>query len=139
MNQRLNKRAAAVIVKDDKILLMRRVKNGREYFVFPGGGIHEGETPEEAAIRELKEEFGISVKIEKLLFKMENRGKEEFYFLVREFSGTPEIGGEEKEQMSADNQYYPAWKELSEISSLSNLYPEGAREKVGDICDEYNP
>jgi ADP-ribose pyrophosphatase YjhB (NUDIX family) len=39
MNQRLNKRAAAVIIKDGKILLMRRVKNGREYFVFPGGGI----------------------------------------------------------------------------------------------------
>lgn len=138
MNQRLNKRAAAVVVKDGKILLMRRVKNGREYFVFPGGGIHEGEAPEEAAARELEEEFGIGAKIEKLLFRVENRGREEFYFLVREFSGVPEIGGEEKGRMNADNQYYPAWKKLSEIPGLSNLYPEEARQKVEDMYGEYN-
>ncbi len=34
-------RVAAVIIKDDKILLIRRIKNGQEYYVFPGGGVKE--------------------------------------------------------------------------------------------------
>ncbi|MCX6789733.1 MAG: hypothetical protein NTZ42_03965 [Candidatus Gribaldobacteria bacterium] len=33
-NKLMQNRAAGIIIKDNKILLMRRVKGGREYFVF---------------------------------------------------------------------------------------------------------
>jgi 8-oxo-dGTP diphosphatase len=52
-------RAAALIIKEDKILLMHRKKEGREYWVFPGGSVEEGETPEEAVIREIMEELSL--------------------------------------------------------------------------------
>lgn len=32
----LQMRVVAIIIKDDKILLIHRIKNGQEYFVFPG-------------------------------------------------------------------------------------------------------
>jgi len=126
----MDKRAVAVIIKDGKILLMRRIRGGEEYFVFPGGGVGEGENPEDAVIREIKEEFCIDIKVDKLLFEIENKGRREFYYLVNEFSSISKIGGEEKERMNENNQYYPVWKELSEILDLSNLYPESAKQKV---------
>ena len=59
-------RAVAILIKNDEILLIYR-KNEKEYFVFPGGGVEERETIEQAVIRELMEETTIEVKINKLL------------------------------------------------------------------------
>jgi ADP-ribose pyrophosphatase YjhB (NUDIX family) len=36
--------------------MVKHRKNGIEYFCLPGGGVEDGETPEFAAVRELKEE-----------------------------------------------------------------------------------
>lgn len=129
----MNKRVAAVIIRDGEILLMRRIKNGQEYFVFPGGGVEDDETVEDAIVREIKEEFSIDIKVGKPLFQIENQGREEFYFLVKEFTGVPELGGEEKERMNEDNQYYPIWKNLNEIKDLANLFPEEAKEKLESL------
>ncbi len=133
----MDKRVAAVIIKDGKILLMHRIKDGREYFVFPGGGLKENEDTESAIIREIKEEFTIDIKIEKLIFELENQGRQEFYFLVTEFSGEPVLGGEEKDRMAENNQYFPEWKNLSEIKNLSNLYPDEAKLKVEEIIERF--
>ena len=126
-------RAVGVIVKNDKVRLMRRIKDGQEYYVFPGGGVKEGESTETAIIREIKEELSLDAKIDKLLFEIENQGRQEYYYLIKEFSGQPQLGGEEKQRMSADNQYYPVWIEFDKLKSLDNLYPELAREKIVEI------
>lgn len=132
----MSKRVCAVIIKDNKVLLMRRIKEGQEYFVFPGGGIEKDESVENAIIREVKEELSLDAKIDKLLFQIENRGQQELYFLIKEFSGTPKLGGPEKERMSENNQYYPEWLDLSVASNLSNLYPEEAKEKIKKLFIE---
>ena len=129
----MNKRVVGVIIRNGEILLMRRVRDDREYFVFPGGGIKRDESLENGVIREIKEEFNLDVKINKFLFQIENRGRQEFYFLIKEFSGVPKISGNEKKRMNESNQYYPVWKELKEISNLSNLHPEKAKQKVKEM------
>src|SRR3989344_804106 len=98
-------RVAGVIIKDGKILLMRRVKNGEEYFVFPGGSVEEGENLEEALEREVKEELSLDIKNYEKIFEIENRGIKEAYYLIMEFSGTPQLGGPEKDRTSESNQY----------------------------------
>ena len=55
--------AAALIDGDGRVLLARR-PSGKEMaglWEFPGGKVDEGETPEAALARELKEELGIDV------------------------------------------------------------------------------
>ncbi len=37
--------------------LIKRIRNGSVYYVFPGGGIEEGENPETGAKREAFEAF----------------------------------------------------------------------------------
>jgi len=50
----------AVIIEHGNILLVYSAKN--DEYKFPGGGINENETPEEALIREVKEEVGVRIR-----------------------------------------------------------------------------
>ena len=55
--------ACALINEQGKVLINKRPK-GKDYagyWEFPGGKVEENETPEEAIIRELKEEINIDV------------------------------------------------------------------------------
>ncbi|MEW6713097.1 MAG: NUDIX hydrolase [Candidatus Riflebacteria bacterium] len=67
--------AIAVVVRDGKVLIQQRFRRTRGMvFEFPGGSIDQGETPEQAAIRELWEETGL----ENLAVAGHHQGKNEF-------------------------------------------------------------
>ena len=73
MSQRSHKgniriRCAAVIVRNDCILLVRHEKAGRDYWLLPGGGLEHGETMVQATERELREECGVEIRCGRLLF-----------------------------------------------------------------------
>jgi 8-oxo-dGTP diphosphatase len=67
---------AGIIVVDDKILCMQRGISKYEYtskkWEFPGGKIELSETPQEAIIRELREEMDYDVRPIKRLAKIEH-------------------------------------------------------------------
>ncbi len=60
--------SAVLVVQDGRCLLAERNKeNDRGYWVIPGGGVEFGETIQDAAIREIKEETNLDVEIIKLI------------------------------------------------------------------------
>ncbi|BDM67214.1 hypothetical protein HEK616_07010 [Streptomyces nigrescens] len=60
--------AAAIIVHEGRVLMVRRrVSEGKLSWQFPAGEVEPGETREEAAVRETKEETGLNVSAVKLL------------------------------------------------------------------------
>lgn len=52
-------KAAGIIIQERRLLVER--SKGKDYFISPGGSIEKGETPEQALVRELEEEFTIIV------------------------------------------------------------------------------
>jgi 8-oxo-dGTP diphosphatase len=53
-------RVSAILRRDDRILLCRHEKGGKDYWLLPGGGVNSGESLVDALHRELLEEVGIS-------------------------------------------------------------------------------
>lgn len=115
-------RAAGIIIEDGKILLIHRFRDGKEYWVVPGGTVEEGETVKQTLDRELAEELAIEVRASKLLFKIKNLGRFEYYFLVTKYEGSPRMSGSEMEWANEDNQYILERKDLAKLSEI-NLLP----------------
>ncbi len=66
MTAHLRDRATVVVIRDGLVLLARAA--GQAHFNMPGGGIEDGETTEEAAVRELREETGMAATRTESLF-----------------------------------------------------------------------
>lgn len=62
---------AAVVEVEDAFLVTRRLRGSHlaGLWEFPGGKIHDGESPAEALTRELREELGVDADVGALLFQ----------------------------------------------------------------------
>ena len=92
---KFNYRVCAVMVREGKLLAMRDERS--PYYYLPGGRVKLGETAEDAVLRELREELGISAAIRRPLWLNQGFFTEDvdqlryhelcLYFLI-DFAGT---------------------------------------------------
>jgi 8-oxo-dGTP diphosphatase len=114
-------RGAVVILRDGEVAMIRRTVRGRVYFLFPGGTVEPGETVEQAAIREAREELGVDVALGQKLAVVSFGGAEQHYFQAEILSGTFGMGtGPEMAQSAgADGgSYTPVWVALTALLGL---------------------
>ncbi len=94
-------RIAGILVENGKVLMIEQEKKGNKYWLLPGGGLDFGESFEECIKREFREEAGIEVEPEKLVFISESIAPDNsrhivnLYFKVVKKSGDIKIGDEE--------------------------------------------
>ena len=127
--------ARALVIRDGKILLTYEANI--DNYMSPGGGVEQGETPEECCIRELREESGYEVKTV------------ERFVTVNEFSlGTLyisnyficEVTGECEQSLTPTEIYHgvcPRWLPLNEAIAIFSTYPEKPADKASLYLREY--
>ena len=121
-------RAGIVLIEDNKVALIERHRAGLEYFVFPGGGVDEGESPEQAAVREAMEELGVEVVVKQKVAEIQIETSRQFYFLVERVGGEFGTGtGEEFTDSDpsdpSEGSYVPVWMPIEELAHHGNVYP----------------
>lgn len=122
-------RAGVILIEDNKVALIERHRAGLDYFVFPGGGVDEGESPGQGAIREAMEELGVEVLIKQKIAEIHfGRTSTHVYFLVERVSGEFGSGtGEEYTDADPDHPeegiYIPIWMPIEMLSEYTNVYP----------------
>ena len=123
----MTERYRAIIIKDGKLVVMERHKNGRHYWVFPGGGLEGNETPEECCAREVMEEFGIVVKVKNMIYFMEQADTLQGFFVCDWISG--DIHKTDAVEYTSYNPdvygtYNPTKINLNELDKYPTLYPK---------------
>jgi ADP-ribose pyrophosphatase YjhB (NUDIX family) len=108
-------RAGAVVVDGDRVLLCSMQPPGQNrYWMFPGGGIEEGETPAAAAERELFEETGLRASSGREFVRVGIHGAHHHYYLFTCDNLTiGEVTGPETEY-AADADFRPEWVPIAE-------------------------
>lgn len=120
-------RASGIVIKDGKILLMRQVYQGEDFYNLPGGGLEENEALEDACQREVHEEFNIDIEVGRLIYILDTPSRLNFVFECEYKDGETVLGGPEKARMNDDDQYFVEWLDLKEIENI-NLQPEKTKE-----------
>lgn len=111
---------AAVIVKDGKMLLVKRANEpARGKWSLPGGVVELGESLRDALIREVREECGIDIEVDSLFDVVEVINKEggrvRFHYVILDYLAHP-IGGELRAMGDAED---VKWIPISEVEKYN--------------------
>lgn len=127
-----NDRAVALIIRNQRLLVIRRRRDNLEYYILPGGSIEAGETPEAACIREAREETSLTITIAARVWTYNNQGRTEHYFLAGQAEGEVSLGSPERERQTVDNRYDLMWIDRQQLHQIA-LMPE----EVRPLCLSY--
>lgn len=131
------KRVRAVIIEDNKILLMHRIKHNEEYWAFPGGGLEDYDiSPEEGLKRECFEELGVIVEvgglfIEKISIAPHTINQIELFYKCNIIGGKVGTGTGPEFVRNVDEygSYEVEWLPINIIED-KNVWPCEVRDKV---------
>lgn len=122
--------ADAIVIRDNKILLIER-KNAPFGWAFPGGFVDEGESTEAAAIRELKEETGLTGGTPILLHVASEPDRDPRQHVV---SIIYLMIGAEGEPVAADDAKNFGWFDLRDLPEMAFDHKEIVENKIGDFA-----
>jgi 8-oxo-dGTP pyrophosphatase MutT (NUDIX family) len=143
-------RGVAVVVDGPRVLVMKRFRRrasaaecdvcavqgrpgpacpGHHYAVLPGGHVEPGESHEQTAVRELREETSLEGRVAGLLWTGFHGDRPASYFLFADLVGTPVLSGEDADENAPDNHRELAWASAEEFARL-NLRPDELRPQL---------
>lgn len=140
-----------VVNADGKVFAAQRIDNPGPAWQMPQGGVDEGETPREAALRELQEETGLGPEKVSILaetpqwlpydlphdlvpnlWKGRFRGQEQKYFLMR-------FHGEDSDiNIETEHPEFSRWTWMDMDALLDNIVPF-KRDTYAEVIAQFRP
>jgi mutator protein MutT len=110
--------SSAILERDGRFLLIRRMNPpSADLFAFPGGRAELGETPDQTAVREFREETGITVRNPVLFATYDLNGDKDdirhFFLSVFTVEADPDMPA-----IAADDAMEAGWYTVEEIREL---------------------
>jgi 8-oxo-dGTP diphosphatase len=126
----MGKAVRAIVIEKDRILVMHRNKYGSEYFTLVGGLAGKDETLEQALVREVREETGLTVISGRLAYFEEHPSPyNEQYIYLCEVAPHGTVAIQEYSEEGTMNRYdmnthQPHWVSLRAFGNLPFRTPQ---------------
>jgi 8-oxo-dGTP pyrophosphatase MutT (NUDIX family) len=124
---------AAAIVTSKRGVLIERRHDGRPLWTFPAGEIEPGEAPIDTAIRETKEECGLTIVVSHIIGERDHpkTGVHMYYLAARPYQGTAVHNGDENELAEVK------WASLTEAEELLPGMFEPVHEHLATVLNQH--
>jgi 8-oxo-dGTP diphosphatase len=116
-------RVQTAVVRDGRVLMAKHRLQGKEWWCLPGGGLEPGETPEQGALRELREECNVDGRIIRQTSLVWNGPEDETYtFLADIADQEPSLGHDPEFAQGHEVLVDVQWLRLSEIPERDRAF-----------------
>jgi ADP-ribose pyrophosphatase YjhB (NUDIX family) len=124
LKKRTAARVQSIVCRDGRILMAKHEEKGVSYWCLPGGALEEGESPEDGALRELREEAGVEGRILRLVGQgLDERGEIDAYtFLVDIGRQEPKLGHDPEVEQGSEILVDVQWLSLREIPERDRVF-----------------
>ncbi|MFC0625049.1 NUDIX domain-containing protein [Kribbella deserti] len=118
-------RAGVLLLSDQGVAAIERIRDGLRYHVLPGGRLDPGETSAQAAVREAREELGVEVRLVGRIAEVIARDGLQHYYAAELVSGVFGTGDGEEMNHPPDSPhgtYRAVWLPTDQLVA-ANLKP----------------